>query len=420
METVAEQPVSLIRSQRRILYLCWMTYVVAYLLRMNFSVAVPLLKVTEGYTNTEMGILNGLFFLTYTSGQLLNGLIGDHLRSKVLLVTGLSLSAVCNIGCALSGSLPALTVFWAVNGFAQSMLWGPIVRTLALWYEPKALNKISFYMALSTIAGYALSWALASILGESLGWRAVFFIPSIPVILFAVLLLLAFRSAPPSSMRRPELPVEESSQDEAPPERTPLGYYLLYIRMPLLFLMAAALGVVREGISAWLPTSLADSGILPDGSIWQMLLVIPLINLLGVLLVRQVMRRTGNDSSRTLLRIFPVFVGLALILAVLGGINAWVTMLLTILLLSMTYGSSPIFTSLIPFQLASHGRVSLTAGLLDFSIYCGAALSSAVSGALLDRYSWSIVYLFWLGSASVGLLAMLLWVMMNKKGRSRE
>ena len=120
METVAEKPVSLIRSQRRILCLCWMTYVVAYLLRMNFSVAVPLLKATEGYANTEMGILNGLFFLTYTSGQLLNGLIGDHLRSKVLLITGLTLSAACNLGCALSGSLPMLTVFWAVNGFAQS------------------------------------------------------------------------------------------------------------------------------------------------------------------------------------------------------------------------------------------------------------------------------------------------------------
>lgn len=420
METVAEKPVSLIRSQRRILCLCWMTYVVAYLLRMNFSVAVPLLKATEGYANTEMGILNGLFFLTYTSGQLLNGLIGDHLRSKVLLITGLTLSAACNLGCALSGSLPMLTVFWAVNGFAQSMLWGPIVRTLALWYEPRVLDRVSFYMALSTIAGYALSWAAASVLGENFGWRSVFFMPSIPVLLFAVLLLLAFRSAPPSSLSRPELPAKKNAQGEAPPERTPLGRYLLYIRMPLLFLMAAALGIVREGISAWLPTSLTDSGILPDGSIWQMLLAIPLINLLGVLLVRQVMRRTNNDSGRTLLCIFPVFVGLALILAVFGGVNAWGTIILTILLLSVTYGSSPIFTSLIPFQLASHGRVSLTAGLLDFSIYCGAALSSAVSGALLDRYSWSFVYIFWLAAAVVGLLAMLFWVSMHKKGRRSE
>ena len=109
-----------------------------------------------------------------------------------------------------------------------------------------------------------------------------------------------------------------------------------------------------------------------------------------------------------------------LILAVLGSVSAWGSIILTILLLSMTYGSSPIFTSLIPFQLAAHGRVSLTAGLLDFSIYCGAALSSVVSGALRDRYSWSVVYLFWLGVAVVGLLAMLLWVMMNKKGRAQE
>ena len=87
-----------------------------------------------------------------------------------------------------------------------------------------------------------------------------------------------------------------------------------------------------------------------------------------------------------------------------------------VLLLSVTYGTGPIFTSLIPFQLSAYGRVSLTAGLFDFSIYCGAALSGAISGALSDGYSWGTVYLFWLLAAAVGLLAAVAWFFFSKRG----
>lgn len=79
---------------------------------MNLSVAIPVIKQSEGYSNTQIGLLTSLFFLTYTIGQLLSGLLGDHLRSKPLLVTGLLLSACCNLGCAFSSGLPMLFACW--------------------------------------------------------------------------------------------------------------------------------------------------------------------------------------------------------------------------------------------------------------------------------------------------------------------
>ena len=48
----------------RMLALCWFAYIFAYLLRMNLSVAIPVIKQSEGYSNTQIGLLTSLFFLT--------------------------------------------------------------------------------------------------------------------------------------------------------------------------------------------------------------------------------------------------------------------------------------------------------------------------------------------------------------------
>ena len=409
--------------QMRMLALCWFAYIFAYLLRMNLSVAIPVIKQSEGYSNTQIGLLTSLFFLTYTIGQLLSGLLGDHLRSKPLLVTGLLLSACCNLGCAFSSGLPMLFACWILNGFAQSMLWGPLIRTLSLGFTARQLERVSFYMALSTITGYACSWGLASFLSERLGWRAAFWLPAVLVLLFAALLLLLFRSTPqrplPAQEHEPGLAAEapRSLDDPSPVvPRLSLFAYLGRICFPVLFLMAAAQGLVREGVGVWLPTVLTESGYFPADSLWFVLLVIPLMNLAGVLFVQKLLRRAGQNSGKILFFLYILITAAAALLFFLGGSNVILPLILMVLLLSVTYGTGPIFTSLIPFHLSAYGRVSLTAGLFDFSIYCGAALSGAISGALSDGYSWGTVYLFWLLAAAVGLLAAVAWFFFSKRG----
>lgn len=411
--------------QIRMLVLCWFAYIFAYLLRMNLSVAIPVIKQNEGYSNTQIGLLTSLFFLTYTIGQLLSGLLGDHLRSKPLLITGLLLSACCNLGCAFSTELPMLFACWILNGFAQSMLWGPLIRTLSLWFNAKQLERISFYMALSTITGYACSWGLAAFLCEKLGWRAAFWLPALLVLLFAGLLLLLFRSTPqrplPEQEPGPEADASHASSEAATTApRLSLFAYLGKICFPVLFLMAAAQGLVREGVGVWLPTVLTESGYFPADSLWFVLLVIPLMNLAGVLFVQKLLRRAGQNSGKILFLLYMLITAAAALLFFFGGNNVALPLILMVLLLAVTYGTGPIFTSLIPFQLSPYGRVSLTAGLFDFSIYCGAALSGAISGALSDGYSWGTVYLFWLLAAVVGLLAAAAWFLFSRRSAAPD
>ena len=401
-----------LNGQRKILLLCWLTYTLAYTLRVNIAVVIPVLVAERGYTYTQMGLVTSLFFITYMSGQLASGYLGDRVSSKLMIITGLVLSAAFNIGLVLSTSLLAVALCWALNGLAQSMLWAPIIKTLTVWFTGRQLEKVSFVMSISMVIGYALSWGTSSMLTTYLDWRLAFYLPAGLVLLQAFLMLLFFHSQPID-----RAPVAEKT---AGPTRdlTILSFFRL-IHLPGLLLIAVAQGMIREGISVWFPTILQNSGRLPAKSPWVILIILPILNLGGILFVRRISLLHQGDSTRTLHWIFGLITGTAILMAVLMTRWPWLILTGMILLLPLSYGLTPILTSVIPFQYAQFRWVSLTAGVLDFAIYMGAAISGLLSGVIADHYAWNGVVVLWLGAAFVGTAVSHIRFKKNK-GRKRH
>ena len=98
----------------------------------------------------------------------------------------------------------------------------------------------------------------------------------------------------------------------------------------------------------------------------------------------------------------------------------WLVIPSMVVLLALTYGLTPVLTSVIPFQYAQYQRVALTAGVLDFAIYSGAALSGLASGAIADYFSWNGVMLLWLAAAVLGLILTTHRYIKNKGGQRHE
>jgi len=148
---------------------------------------------------------------------------------------------------------------------------------------------------------------------------------------------------------------------------------------------------------------LQESGRFTAGSPLLILIIVPLINLGGILFVRQINRRLNGACLQTLLLVFALVTVCALLMNLFLAQWFWLILLMIVLLLALTYGMTPILTSVIPFQFAQYKRVALTAGVIDFAIYLGAALSGLVSGLVADHFAWSGVMLLWLAAAVVGL-----------------
>ncbi|MDW7659258.1 MAG: MFS transporter [Bacillota bacterium] len=438
---------SRMNGQKRILVLSWLTYCLAYTLRVNIAVVIPAIIADFGYSYMQMGLVTSLYFVTYMFGQLINGYLGDRVSSRLLIVIGLTGSALCNLGAALAPSYAILAICWGLNGLFQSMLWAPLMKTLSVWFHGYQLERVSFIMALSVIIGYAISWGASSILTTHLGWTYAFFLPVALVLLFTSFMAVLFRDKPddtnaaidikpavqpdraasPDNAESPEIYSSgkidstikvDSSGTSAEAERLPLLQFLRMIRLPGLLLIALTQGIIREGISIWFPTIIESSGRFAAGSPWLILVIVPAINLCGVIFVRRVNRFLKSDSIQTLLLIFALATGTALLLNLMIIGWFWLILLVMILLLSLTYGLTPVLTSIIPFQYARFKRVSLTAGLIDFSIYLGAAIAGLVSGWIADRYPWSRVMLLWLGAAIIGLAAAT-WRFYTHKNKQR-
>ncbi len=403
-------------GQRRILVLCWLAYALCYTLRVNIAVIIPAMVSTQQYTLTQMGLVTGLYFAVYMTGQLINGYLGDRFSSKILIVSGLVLSALCNLGMAAAGSFPILLICWGVNGLAQSMLWGPIMKTLAVWFAGYQLGRVSFYMSLSMIVGSAASWGLSSGIVRSLGWPAAFRLPALLVLVYALLLPFLFRNRPADS--RLIDPNQAAAPQPAPAdadagaraagpggvEKPTIREFFQMIRLPGLLLISLTQGLIREGIGVWFPTILQQAGPFSGQSPWLVLLIIPVINFGGILLVRRLNRQLNGDSTRTLLLVFVLAAAVALLLNLLAGQGFWLVILVMVVLLALTYGMTPILTSVIPFQYAHYQHVALTAGAIDFAIYSGAALSGVLSGLIAERFAWSGVMVLWLAAAAAGLI----------------
>ena len=147
-----------------------------------------------------------------------------------------------------------------------------------------------------------------------------------------------------------------------------------------LLLCCVCNGFVRDGVATWAPTILTDSlqGQTIDPTLVS--LVIPVLNLAGLVLVRRCYRMLhGNTRSAVCL-----FLGVS---AVMAGLlllqnNAIACVLLMGLCCAANYGVAPMVDTLTPMEYEKAGRVGLVAGLTDSSIYLGSALAGVGFAAL--------------------------------------
>ena len=387
-------------GQRRTLLLCALSYTVAYLGRMNLSASLPGVQAALQLSETQAGVFQTVTALVYAVGQIVNGTLVDKVSARRSIGLGLILSAVCNAAFGLAHSYAWMVVIWALNGAAQSMLWTPIVKLTATWCSGRKRERASFTLSVAVILGHLAAWALSGMLASRLNWRYSYLVPACVMTLMGILswLLLRDRSA--------DMQNEQTAQPAQQAEAMPLRQLLCGTGLIALLLCCVCNGFVRDGVATWAPTILTDSlqGQTIDPTLVS--LVIPVLNLAGLVLVRRCYRMLhGNTRSAVCL-----FLGVS---AVMAGLLLWQNNAIACVLLmgmccAANYGVAPMVDTLTPMEYEKAGRVGLVAGLTDSSIYLGSALAGVATGALSDVAGWPGVYSLWMivSLAGVGFAAL--------------
>ena len=93
--------------QRRhtLLFLCWLTYIAAYLCRLSYASALP--KLVDGLSTPAeyLGIAASIYFIVYAVSQLFNGFLGDRVNPYGFIILATIMTSVANLLIAASSSL---------------------------------------------------------------------------------------------------------------------------------------------------------------------------------------------------------------------------------------------------------------------------------------------------------------------------
>lgn len=384
--------------QRRVLALCWLAYAFSYLCRTNLSIALPQMTAELGWSSSRAGMIGSAFFLSYGLGHLLNGILGDRLPVKKFMTIGLLGASVCNL---LVGFFPVYGVFfvvWILNGLFLSMLWGPIVRALAIWYAPEERNLPAMIVSVSSLGGYLLSWAGLGILIEYTAWQGAFFIPGIVTLLFTIWFLLRMNDSPQ------RLGLEDYSQRDVqntlntPEKQHSISLWQLMKQERLVFFCLAAMaqGIIKDSINLWVPTILSNLHEAPASLTSAASTLIPIFSFLGVFLSGKLMVRYRGREKVPGILLFAGSGVLCLIFVFVLGKSLLADVIFFGVVSALQYGLNTILLTYIPLRLCAYGHSSGVAGIFNFCAYLGAGLSGIISGFLADiSNSWGSSILLW-------------------------
>lgn len=407
--------------RRRIFAVSWLTYAGFYLGRVNLAVALPALQAQFGWSKVAVGLLGSALYWAYAGGQLINGHLGDRLSARKLVAIGLVASAILNLTLGSLSTLGLMIVVCALNGWAQSTGWGPIMSTLARWFTPQQRGRLTAFFSPCYVAGHALSWALAGLVTASWGWRNAFFVPGLLLLGVAAFWYLLARDSPrqamPGAKALPDAHAlsaahtgpEHRSRSDRPGLWASLRGIVQHPRLRWALITCALSGMIKEGLSLWAPTYLVQEQGFALASAALSGALIPVAGAIGAVTSGWLVHRFSPERES------PVVAGLAVALGLASLALYWVgpsgqPWLALMLLAAMGWGSHGINALLlmsVPLSLGAKGNVSSTAGTLDFVSYAGGGLSGVLVGTMQDLWGWRAVYVFWaLLAASVVLLGL--------------
>jgi len=141
------------------------------------------------FTDTQLGLLNLAFMITYSVTSPVFGRFGDLFVRKYLIALGVSIWSFATAGAGLARS------FWQMFlprtfvgiGEASYATMAPAIITDFYEEERRGRALAVFYAAIP--AGTALGYVLGGILASAFGWRTAFFAVGLPGLLFSMLAL---------------------------------------------------------------------------------------------------------------------------------------------------------------------------------------------------------------------------------------
>ena len=390
---------------------CSIVYFVSYFSRKDFAAAIAEM-IESGVIDKPLGgYISMAMFVLYGIGQLVSGFFGDRMPPSYLLAAGLFTTAASNLLMPIIPSSAMIPV-WAVNGFAQAMLWPPIVRILADNLSREGFVRANLVVTCAAHLSTILLYLYVPLCISVADWKMAFFTAS-ALALFAGGLVVVLTSVFVFGDKRKNIQTPDPVSNNTRKNDNNYLHLALAAGLPTILVAITSMGFLRDGIETWLPTLLSEAFGIAAGQSILISVLLPIFAAIAIAVIT-VLHKTklfGNETLGSLVLFFAAIListVLCFIIGGEGGVYRILTLVFACLVTASMHAINFLYISCLPGNFAKYKRAATTSGICNAFTYVGAAISMYTVPYVSASFDWSVVMLVWGIVALIGALMSLI------------
>jgi MFS family permease len=183
-------------NKRLILIACFLTVFIAYAIRYGYGILLPKMLVSLDITKTDAGIIYSSFFIAYTVGSPLCGIISDRYGSRWLLTSFVIALGVGAFLMSYASSILQASLFFTLAGIGAAACWAPVVSLAQRWTRPEHRGKTLSLIDVGSALGMVATGAIVPVIVRAYDWRAGWMSLGVLCIAVGVLNFLVVKNQP--------------------------------------------------------------------------------------------------------------------------------------------------------------------------------------------------------------------------------
>jgi sugar phosphate permease len=344
------------KVSRRIMPFLMVSFVIAFLDRVNIGFAQFQMKQDLGFSDAVYGFGAGIFFLGYMlfevpSNLLLHKIGARKTFSRIMICWG-----AVSIGMAFTKTPSMLYVMRLLLGIFEAGFFPGIVLYLSYWYPARyraaRTSWIFAAMASAGVVGGLLAGAIMTrmeAVAGMRGWQWLFIVEGLPAIAMGMVAFVWLTESPSRAKwltpgEREYLIAELEADRASLNESYVLHSWSVVLKSPVIYTISFiyfTLYSVTMAMNFWLPTLVKEAG---AGTIANTGVASAIPFGVGILAIVLLARRSDRLKERRLHYIVPIVIGnAALVILALAKFDITGTIFLLCVAVAGTFAALPVF-----------------------------------------------------------------------------
>ena len=388
--------------------LCSVSYLAVYIAR-NVLGAVTPKMIEGGFTLDYVGQVTAVYLLAYACGQLINGVLGDHIKAKYMISLGLLSAGIANFVFVMLSNYPGVAVIaYAWTGFSLSMIYGPMTKMVSESTELTYATRVSLGYTFASFLGSPAAGLLATFLS----WQATFNVSSIALVTMAFVCFSFF-----CMFEKKGIIKYASTEKETGKGRK--DYAQLFKRSIVKFaLISMITGVIRTSLVSFLSTYFYEYLGYSEQQSASIFSAATLVICFTAFIAVFIYERLGKNMHLCPLLFFAVS---AVAFTVLYFVtNPILNIAIIVLAIMASNAAATMLWSVYCPSMHDTGLVSGITGFLDFLSYVAAALGSLLIPKIVALSGWRNVILIMVGLMVFGAMICVPYFFIKRKNAKTD